>query len=505
MNLLATFKRSGSTASARKSFLHLSLIMILACTIVMGIITMVLYNYELDQRKEMLQVTAQSQARLLESIANKEIEIAVSMARGGQYYDHAQAAIDQIADAHERYEGFGNTGEFTLARREADQIIFVLRHRYEDVLHPEPVDFSSDLAEPMRLALQGLSGTMVGLDYRGETVLAAYEPVDVLDLGIVAKMDLSEIRAPFIKAVLVGATAALFVVLLGTRLFFKIGNPIIEKLEAYSSELEREVELRKDLNIKLQSNNKELERIVYVSSHDLRSPLVNIDGYSRELERSIEEIAGIVSSDRTPEETVKDIAYLLNSDVYEALHFIRTSAGKMDVLLTGLLKLSRLGRSALSIIPLDMNQLIRKSLDASDYQIKEAGIAIEIGDLPFCMGDRVQVDQLFSNLLDNAINYLDKGRPGKISLKGRVEGNKSIYCVTDNGIGIAPDHIKNIFEIFHRLNPSDSEGEGLGLAIVQQAISKLSGKIIVESELGVGSSFCVILPTAEQDDNRGES
>ena len=497
MNLLTTLKGSSSTANARKSFLYLSLIMILACTIVMGIITMILYDYELDKQKEMLQVTAQSQARLLESIASKEIETATLMARDALYYDHTQAAIDQIADAHDRYEGFGSTGEFTLARREDDQIVFVLRHRYEDVQHPEPVDFSSDLAEPMRLALQGLSGTLIGLDYRGETVLAAYEPVDILDLGIVAKMDLSEIRAPFIRAVLLGVTAALFVVLLGTGLFFRIGNPIIEKLEAYSSELEKEVDLRNDLNLKLKSTNKELERIVYVSSHDLRSPLVNIDGYSRELERSIEEIAGIVSSNRTPSETVQAIQSLLNDDVTEALHFIRTSAGKMDVLLTGLLKLSRLGRSALSITLLDMNQLIRKALDARDFQLKETGITVDIGDLPSCMGDRVQVDQLFSNLLDNAINYLDKGRPGKISVKGRVEDGNSIYSVEDNGVGIAPDHIKNIFEIFHRLNPDASEGEGLGLAIVQQALSKLAGKIMVESEPGVGSCFYIYLPAAE--------
>ncbi|MCA9467554.1 MAG: hypothetical protein KC643_19205, partial [Nitrospira sp.] len=94
----------------------------------------------------------------------------------------------------------GQTGEITLGRREGDQIVWILPHRHLDLDHPQPIPFTGHLAEPMRLALSGKSGTIVGLDYRGVTVLAAYEPVQTLDLGLVSKIDLQEIRQPYIQA-----------------------------------------------------------------------------------------------------------------------------------------------------------------------------------------------------------------------------------------------------------------------------------------------------------------
>ena len=132
----------------------------------------------------MLQVTAQSQARLIEAVAKHEIRKTEIMRRETPDYNPFQEVIKQIDDAHLRYKGFGKTGEFTLARREGDSIVFLLQHRHVSVGNPPPVAFDSDLAEPMRRALNGLSGTVIGLDYQGQTVLAAYEPVGVLDLGI---------------------------------------------------------------------------------------------------------------------------------------------------------------------------------------------------------------------------------------------------------------------------------------------------------------------------------
>ncbi|HLP62414.1 MAG TPA: ATP-binding protein, partial [Candidatus Deferrimicrobium sp.] len=101
-----------------------------------------------------------------------------------------------------------------------------------------------------------------------------------------------------------------------------------------------------------------------------------------------------------------------------------------------------------------------------------------------------------SNLLDNALKYLDKKRPGKISITGRRKENTVFYCVEDNGIGISPEHQKKVFEIFHRLNPEDTQGEGLGLAIVNKIVTRNNGKVWVESEPGKGSRFYVSLPAA---------
>jgi PAS domain S-box-containing protein len=127
--------------------------------------------------------------------------------------------------------------EFTLAERRGDSIIFQLRHRHGNLKQPKPVDFDSNLAEPMRRALTGHSGTLVGVDYRGERVLAAHEPVSVLDLGIVAKVDLSEIRAPFVKAAMIAAFFSVIVVLGGAAMFLRISNPIIRMLEKHNVDL----------------------------------------------------------------------------------------------------------------------------------------------------------------------------------------------------------------------------------------------------------------------------
>ena len=104
------------------------------------------------------------------------------------------------------------------------------------------------------------------------------------------------------------------------------------------------------------------------------------------------------------------------------------------------------------------------------------------------------MNQVFSNIIDNAIKFLDPKRPGKISISGKLEKNHAIFCVEDNGIGIAKNHTGKIFDIFHRLNPAATSGEGLGLTIVQRIMAKHNGKVWVESELGKGSKFYLSLP-----------
>ena len=247
------------------------------------------------------------------------------------------------------------------------------------------------------------------------------------------------------------------------------------------------------LNAELRRKNAELEQVVYVASHDLRSPLVNIDGYGRELEYALEDLRRILSEAFGLEIPPTAIP-LLDEDIPEALRFIRTSASKMDTLLTGLLRLSRSGRATLSMKPLDMNKLVSKVLDSMEFQMKEAGVVLEVADLPPCRSDAVQVSQVFSNLLSNALKYLDPRRPGIIGISGRIQGDRSEYCVEDNGIGIAPAHLDKIFEIFHRLDPAKGEGEGLGLTIVKRILDRLDGSVRVESAVDGGSRFYAALP-----------
>jgi len=245
---------------------------------------------------------------------------------------------------------------------------------------------------------------------------------------------------------------------------------------------------------KLGLKNEELESILYVTSHDLRSPLVNIQGFSNELARSCDLINSALRDQLTDADVSEEVRNALNKDIPQDLSFIVTSANKMDTLLNGLLRLSRLGQAALKIEPLDMNAMLADVTKSMEFQTKEAGAKINIEKLPPCCGDASQINQIFSNILDNALKYLDESRPGVINISAEIENGRRIYRVEDNGVGIAPEKQSKIFEIFHRLEPDKTRGEGLGLTIVRRILDWHNGKVWVESELGKGSKFFVSLP-----------
>jgi len=253
---------------------------------------------------------------------------------------------------------------------------------------------------------------------------------------------------------------------------------------------------RERLNRDLLDKNKELEQIVYVTSHDLRSPLVNIQGFSREMEHAFKDVLAALQRPNVPAELRRDLAPILEDDIPESLQYIFSSTAKMDSLLSGLLRLSRLGRTALNIEKLDANKVISNISDVFEFRLQTIDAELEIGDLPPCWGDETQISQVFANLVDNALKYLSPDRSGIIRISGRNEGKEVIYCVEDNGIGIAPEHQQKIYEIFHRLNPDQNQGEGLGLTIVHRILDRHRGKIWVESEPGHGSKFFVLLPAS---------
>jgi signal transduction histidine kinase len=238
----------------------------------------------------------------------------------------------------------------------------------------------------------------------------------------------------------------------------------------------------------LQAQNEELESVIYVTSHDLRSPLVNIQGFSHELTASLAELRKSLPTPTQPQ------AWLLDEDIPEALRYISTSASRMDRLLNGLLQLSRLGRTPLRARPIDMNAMMREIADGMEFELREAGATVELGDLPPCIGDADQLRQVFANLLGNAIKYRAE-RPLHVSVRGSTDGKWLCYRVEDNGSGIHQDHHFQVFQIFHRLDPKGPiPGEGLGLTIVQRVVARHEGRIELESTFGEGSAFSVFLP-----------
>ena len=213
----------------RRSILFLAFIMTVIVIFVGGVTTVLLYNTALDQSRNRLIEIVDARARLIESIASWNQKHFVGVMGHSQNISDT-ATYEQIEDAHKNYKGFGQTGEFTMARRQQQNILFVLPVRHFDFDKPLPVPFDSDLAEPMRRALSGLSGTIIAKDYRGVDVLAAYQRVRALNLGLVVKLDLAEIRAPFVKAGMSALVVAFIAIAIGTLLFFEFSNPVIEKI-----------------------------------------------------------------------------------------------------------------------------------------------------------------------------------------------------------------------------------------------------------------------------------
>jgi len=177
----------------------------------------------IDGQRSRLVEQARSQARLIEAIVRNEI------AEGRSVAAAAVAAMGQVSEALEQYESAAATGEFQIAYRDGDQVVFLVRQRRGEGDLPAPVLFGNERAAPMQRALSGQSGTMVGLDYRGVTVLAAYEPTLILDLGVVAKIDLAEIRAPFRRAGLLALGPAFGAILVGGGLLLSLNRPLLRR------------------------------------------------------------------------------------------------------------------------------------------------------------------------------------------------------------------------------------------------------------------------------------
>ncbi|MGR3301910.1 MAG: ATP-binding protein [Candidatus Scalindua sp.] len=456
------------------------------------------------------------------------------------------AILDEITT---KRAGMGETGEILLGMRKEDTVVFLTSLRYaSDAPLSKSILMNSLESELMRLALKGRGGAIIAPDYRGIDVVAAYQYISEMDWGLVTKIDKEEVFAPIVRlrifTIILGCISAIVVIVIailiskrvtmpikklveGTRkiasgdLGFKIPtrskdeigflatsfNDMTSQLgeskkqvEDYAQNLEQKVEDKtkeiKRMLDELTYKNKEMEQVMYVTSHDLRSPLLNIQGFSRELVKDIEKVRQKLNENSTSSAVKEKLAETLEEDIPDALRFIIASSSKMDTLLSGLLRISRMGRVVLAIKQLDMNKLISNVIGTYEYKIKEEEVKIQVGELPSCKGDSAQINQVFSNLLDNAMKYLDSDREGIIKISGRSEIGHIVYCLEDNGAGIAERHQDKIFEIFHRLDPAgnDVAGEGLGLTIIRKILDRHGGKIWVESESGKGSKFFVSLP-----------
>lgn len=246
------------------------------------------------------------------------------------------------------------------------------------------------------------------------------------------------------------------------------------------------------------AKNKELENYLYVASHDLRSPLVNIQGFSQVLKGNINSIQVLLNGISMEKDIKQQIETLINEKTPQALNYILGAVTKMDSLIKGLLQLSRTGNVAMNIQQIDMNKLIEQVVRVHSFQINEIKGKVEINNLPDCYGDKDLLNQLFSNILSNAIKYRNQSTPLKVSFSAEIKYKQIIYCIEDNGIGMDPRHLKKIWSIFFQINPKlPDSGEGIGLSVVKRIVEKHNGKARVESEEGKWTKFYIELQKNE--------
>jgi len=269
-----------------------------------------------------------------------------------------------------------------------------------------------------------------------------------------------------------------------------------ERAVRTEEETRRLASMLADRVAELDAANEEIQRFAYIVSHDLRAPLVNVMGFTSELESAQAEIEQFYRKvlEANPGLVSPDIRSAVEADLVEAIGFIKSSTVKMDKLINAILKLSREGRRVLAPEHLGMGELLEAQRQSVAHQLHERGAELVIENVPDLTSDRLAVEQVFGNLIDNAVKYLDPARPGRIVVRGQDLGIGISYEIEDNGRGIDPKDYERIFDLFRRSGVQDQQGEGIGLAHVRALVRRLGGTISVSSRLGEGSTFTVVLP-----------
>jgi PAS domain S-box-containing protein len=272
-----------------------------------------------------------------------------------------------------------------------------------------------------------------------------------------------------------------------------------ESLERLTGELENRVAERtrqlESTVMELRHKNEEVEAFVYIVSHDLRAPLVNLMGFARELDASCARLRKLFEACAPCSEEILEI---LDTDLPSAIHFISQSSLKFERLIDALLSLSRQGRQIYRIEKVDVEELVTNAVSTFQQSIAEAGATVEVANLPSVEADLTALGQVFSNLIGNSLKYRSPERALKVEIGGRQEGAEVRYWVRDNGLGIPESGKDRLFQVFQRFHPKYAQGDGMGLPIVHRIVERHGGAIWAESEEGKGTAFFFTLPLDPQ-------
>ncbi|MCO4317607.1 ATP-binding protein [Phyllobacterium sp. 21LDTY02-6] len=373
-----------------------------------------------------------------------------------------------------------------------DQLI---TQRLDDLNHTVDLAMEGKAAEAIAITRRGAGEqTMSGI----REILNNYMVASEIDLQA-ALDEQSEALATLQRATIIGAGAIVLVLAGALSVIYQHIRDLSRarsEVETLNASLEERVNERTEDLIRA---NQEIQRFAYIVTHDLRAPLVNIMGFTSELETSLNAIQPYVLSEGEilSEDEIKLARVAAEEDLPEAITFIRSSTKKMDGLINAILKISRDGRRQLKPEPIDLRELLETSAASIQHQVADLDGSIEIGGrMPKITTDKLSLEQIFGNLFDNAVKYASPDRPLHIEVHARPQGPRFIRVeVSDNGRGIAEEDLERIFELFRRSGQQDKPGEGIGLAHVRSLTRNLGGDITVQSEIGKGSTFVLRLPS----------
>lgn len=262
-------------------------------------------------------------------------------------------------------------------------------------------------------------------------------------------------------------------------------NAAMERLARQRHDLQNEIverqraeEALRQANALLARSNRDLEQFAYAASHDLQEPLRSIKNFTSLLERRYRNKLG--------------------EDANEFIGYIVEGASRMETLIRDLLAYSRAVQSTSEHSSIDCNEALQTALSNLRGAIDSSGAKIDCGELPHIMANHVEIVRLFQNLVGNAVKYRSE-RPPEINIAASKNDREWMFEVADNGIGIPEREQERIFSVFHRLHGKELPGSGIGLATCVKIVEHHGGRIWVDSQLGVGSTFKFTIRASEGD------
>lgn len=424
------------------------ILIMMAVGLVMTLVSIfVLYRTAYEEERSRLVEVAHSQARLMEAVARFDMKYSHNYPEGTE-----AATLSQFIDAHKRFEGFGKSGEFLLARKKDNQIVFILSHKHTSLMIPQSLLIDSPLGIPIQKALGGESGTMVSLDYRNVETLAAYEPIKILNLALVAKIDLEEIRAPFYRAGLLALGIGFAVISAGAVLFWRVSDPLIREITTSREQLRSLAHRLQDIR------EEEKGRIARAVHDELGQQLTAIQLELNYLEEEIEP----GNKEKQLQESVHSMSHLIDNTI-QSVQRISTE------LRPQILDVFGLGEAIL--------------WQTQDYQSK-TGIHFDStgvdNEIPLDQDRSITLFRVFQETLTNIFRH---AKASKVTIQLFRENDLAILKVRDNGIGIPPDKIKN--------------PKSLGLLGIRERLLAWNGTVSFESLPGQGTTVTVRIPLGD--------